>query len=392
MAGFDFSSLQNNPMLMYGLGLLKAAGPSSQPHSFGQDLGSAFDYMQGAQKGNLTNEYLKAQTTEAQMKAKQMEAWQKMFGGGDAQGPLAPQAGATQTGGILASGAQGPSHMSGILSDPRIKQIMPLLAGMEPGEGMKMIASQIVPKEAPAGYRSTSGGNLEPIPGGPATKLPGNEAAQLALLNTGLKNMPEIRKIFGSQFSAGNSWDYAIGAGDVGHGKRLVTAGIEAALRAMSGAAVPKEEVERYRELYMPSPVDTEQTRARKLDELEKFMSGASNNMNQGRTGEMASPSTDLAALSGGGDQLPPIPANILSGIANSPAGQGILSGQKGMQMPPRAMGGQVNPPAAFDATGGAPQQNNAAQTLQWAQEAISKGADPQAVKQRLIQMGIPVQ
>lgn len=139
---------------------------------------------------------------------------------------------------------------------------------------------------APAGYRySTDKKSLEAIPGGPATKLPGNEAAQLAMLNIGLENMPKIREIFGKSFNnLFNGPDWQMGRGDVGNAKRMVTAGVEAALRAMSGAAVPKEEVERYSELFMPTPIDGLQTRTNKLNELEKFMSHASVNMGKGRT------------------------------------------------------------------------------------------------------------
>lgn len=172
---FDFSALMNNPMLQYSMGLLRAGGPSTTPHSFGQDLASANDYAQNAQLGNLKNDYLKAQTSEAQMKAKQLQAWQAMMGGSpDASqapqaGMLAPQAAATQGQGVLAPQASAASSpMSGILSDPRIKAIAPMLAGMSPEDGMKVIATQILPAQAPSGYRNLPNGSMAAIPGGPA--------------------------------------------------------------------------------------------------------------------------------------------------------------------------------------------------------------------------------
>lgn len=151
-------------------------------------------------------------------------------------------------------------------------------------------------QKPPAGYRPTPTGDLEPIPGGPATKLPGNEAAQMALLNTSLDNMTDIRKAFGKDFGLQSSADYGLERGDVGQGKRLVTAGIEAALRAMSGAAVPKEEVARYSNLYLPTPMDSEPTRTKKLNELEKFMQAAASNMNQGRSNDTTFHGTVLTA------------------------------------------------------------------------------------------------
>ena len=141
---------------------------------------------------------------------------------------------------------------------------------------------------APAGYRYLPTGDLEAIPGGPATKLPGETAGKLGLAQSALGNLPNIKNIFGSTFDPlKNTGDYAFSIGKIGEGKRQVRQAVEAGLRLTSGAAVPPSEVDRYEALFLPTPLDTEPTRASKLIELERFLTTAVNNASLGHGGEL---------------------------------------------------------------------------------------------------------
>jgi hypothetical protein len=91
-------------------------------------------------------------------------------------------------------------------------------------------------------------------------------------------------------------------SGDIGIAQRDVRVGIEAALRTMTGAAAPEQEVVRYMQMYMPTPLDTKESAKQKLDGLMSFMDKAEKIVMQGR-GELAQPSLDGSALQGRGSQ-----------------------------------------------------------------------------------------
>lgn len=139
----------------------------------------------------------------------------------------------------------------------------------------------------PTGYQFKEDGTLTPIPGGPAEKLSPEAAAKSAQVDNAKANIPKIRELLADKYPG--PIDFALNRGDVGEGKRLVKSSIEAYLRATSGAAVPEQEVERAAELYLPNPTDTQETRARKVDQLERFLSGIDTNMALGR-GEQTTP------------------------------------------------------------------------------------------------------
>lgn len=162
--------------------------------------------------------------------------------------------------------------------DIRLKE-----AQIKATEALASQRSQPGGAKAPAGYRFKQDGSLEAIPGGPATKLSPEAAAKVGSLETAISNLPNVRKVM-SNINVLSAADWVRDAGDIGQAKRQVVQGIESALRAMSGAAVPPEEVKRYAMLYMPRFDDTPTTKKRKLDELEKFMTTAYANSRLGRT------------------------------------------------------------------------------------------------------------
>jgi len=146
----------------------------------------------------------------------------------------------------------------------------------------------------PTGYRwsTTKPGELEGIEGGPASKLPADTAAKIGMMRVAVQSMQPLRNIFlglldpktgkrsGTEI---NAFDYYANRGETGEGHRLGTGAIESVLRAASGAAVPESEVTRYSGLFLPSYVDTDETKARKLDSLERWISTMLSAVQEGR-------------------------------------------------------------------------------------------------------------
>jgi hypothetical protein len=87
-------------------------------------------------------------------------------------------------------------------------------------------------------------------------------------------------------------------SGDVGRAQRSVRTSIEAALRAMTGAAAPESEVRQYLEMYMPNARDSVESAQQKLTNLERFMRDTEAIVTQGRTS--SPPSTGGPPGSGG--------------------------------------------------------------------------------------------
>jgi hypothetical protein len=145
-------------------------------------------------------------------------------------------------------------------------------------------------QKLPAGYRRSAvePGKLEPIPGGPADKITGEQAAKTAMLVEAQRSLPAVRQIFlgtpatadkpavqpalGSSLSPVAYAKSQFAIGDVGEGQRLMETGMEAILRALTGAAAPKEEVAKNLHQYLPVPSDSVETRKRKLDLYERVV------------------------------------------------------------------------------------------------------------------------
>jgi hypothetical protein len=153
------------------------------------------------------------------------------------------------------------------------------------------------PENAPAGYEWVSPGNpsagLRPIAGGPATKLEGNTAAQLAMVEASAPGVEAAKQYFlSSDFKSGpiDAAGLALGqqfeAGNIGRHRRSIKIATEAALRMATGAAAQDKEVDRYADFYTPSVYDAEETRRQKLNALTTFMEYAKKNIGQGRMPE----------------------------------------------------------------------------------------------------------
>lgn len=143
--------------------------------------------------------------------------------------------------------------------------------------GIKERAAAAKGQEAPTGYRwAEGGGALEAIPGGPATKIAGEQAGRLAMMKTAKGRMAQAEQFF--QTMGKGAWgrtSKALNIGEAGEAERTVKQGIEAALRAATGAAAPPAEIEYYFSIFGPTIYDNKKTRADKLSRLNEFMNNA---------------------------------------------------------------------------------------------------------------------
>lgn len=148
------------------------------------------------------------------------------------------------------------------------------------------------PEKPPAGYQYVDpkdpSKGLAAIPGGPATHLPAETAGRIAMMETAAAELPNARKTLmegrGPRGAGvGNTFNSAVGLGSYARAERTVTLAIEGALRAMTGAAAPETEVSRYKNLFMPSPLDSPETATQKLNQLDDFIANAKRMVTQGR-------------------------------------------------------------------------------------------------------------
>lgn len=135
----------------------------------------------------------------------------------------------------------------------------------------------------PTGYRWGADGALEAIPGGPATKLTPEGAAKTAQIDNALGTLPDIKRLLVEPGML-NPAAFYTSSGETGEGRRLIKQAVEGYLRATSGAAVPEVEVQRALDLYEPKPYDKQETRQKKVAQLEKFLQGTGTNIKKGRT------------------------------------------------------------------------------------------------------------
>lgn len=166
----------------------------------------------------------------------------------------------------------------------------------------------------PTGYTWNDPANpdagVKRLPGFEQT-IPGEVAGKVAQMSDAKERIAKTRSVFEKDWSAADAAKWAAGnlpvvgdvaalSGDIGLAQRDVRVGIEAALRTMTGAAAPEQEVQRYMQMYMPTPLDTKESAKQKLDGLISFMDKAEKIVMQGR-GEIAQPSLDATALQGRG-------------------------------------------------------------------------------------------
>jgi hypothetical protein len=349
MPEFDFSALMNNPMLQYGMGLLKASGPSTQPHSFGQDLASAYDYMGNHQ---LLNAKIKQQG---------------ILGGGDPSSVREFQF----------FNSLDPEAQKKFLSVKRQPQHFNLGDRVYvPGSDSTYMKAP-PPQDMPAFKGAQKAATLQSeITTNAQANLPGAVAnAEVAISNidrmignpdvknldypTGIPEHPGLVKAVGPLSSKLPT----IGDDAADFESRLEQAAGGAFLEAFEslkgGGAITEVEGAKATAAKTRMRLATSERGFREAaKEYRDIIAKGVERAKAKAAGVPFSGMPDMGGVLSGGGQLPQIPGvppGIMSGIANSPAGQGILSGQQGqgMQMPPRALGAQVNPPVAFDATGG---------------------------------------
>lgn len=149
--------------------------------------------------------------------------------------------------------------------------------------------------KAPAGYRFNDTGDLEAIPGGPATKQSAESAGKIALIKQGLDDINAFEKqitdedgTFNRSKIVGLRTYSRPGARD--EYSKLVNS-LNARLRLESGAAVPESEVARAFETFAPGPLDSDATIQSKIKRLKEFFSSAQEEIGQGRGANPIKPS-----------------------------------------------------------------------------------------------------
>lgn len=157
--------------------------------------------------------------------------------------------------------------------------------------------ARAITRGAPSGYAwndpNDPGKGVARIPGYEQT-IPGEVAGKVAMMNMARNRIESSRAVFERDWGASDlaKWgagnipligDISAASGDVGIAQRDIRTGIEAALRTMTGAAAPEQEVERYMQMFMPNPKDTKESSKQKIDGLMKFMDDANALVMQGR-------------------------------------------------------------------------------------------------------------
>lgn len=145
----------------------------------------------------------------------------------------------------------------------------------------------------PSGYRFADPKNpnagVEPIPGGPATQLPGELAARVGMADNFLNNdLPAIREsvkqgdVTGpiDRFSAANR-----SSGKPAETYRKIQSGVEVLSRLLSGAGMTQVEIDEKTRRYMPTYTDDAASVATKLDQLEAELKATKDAALRGRGG-----------------------------------------------------------------------------------------------------------
>ncbi len=195
----------------------------------------------------------------------------------------------------------------------------PQLHTIAPGAALADEAGNIIAqndpraKEPPTGYewldpRDPSKG-VAAIPGGPATKNSAELAGRLALMKTARDAVRATKSALTDAWGVSGSVQSGLSdvlpmaSGAIGEAQRNVRAGIEAALRVMTGAAAPEAEVTRYMNLFGPNARDSKQSAEQKLRLLETFMDEAEAMARQGHLtrGEMDARKAPAASAPVGG-------------------------------------------------------------------------------------------
>lgn len=145
----------------------------------------------------------------------------------------------------------------------------------------------------PSGYRfldtSNPSAGVEPIPGGPATQLPGELAARIGLADSWLKNdLPTIKKSAESgdvtgwydRYQAGNNQ-----SSPQATTYRKIQSGVEVLSRLLSGAGMTQVEIDEKAARYQPTYTDDAKSLSDKIDQLAQEIQATRDSAMQGRGG-----------------------------------------------------------------------------------------------------------
>lgn len=153
-------------------------------------------------------------------------------------------------------------------------------------------------QKAPAGFEwndpADRSKGLRAIPGGPGEQVSAEVAGRLALMKSAAPGVKDARKVYERAWGTGDFLrqgaaniplvgDLAIASGEIGIAQRNIRTAVEAALRTMTGAAAPEQEVTRYAAMFTPGSKDTVESAKQKLDNLETFMREAEELVTRGR-------------------------------------------------------------------------------------------------------------
>lgn len=141
---------------------------------------------------------------------------------------------------------------------------------------------------APAGYRwNADNTGLEPIPGGPAEKLPAELAARVGLAETVLdpkQSAGLVKDIEGG--AATGPVDYLTGLAGYGRSgeiRRDLLSGTDALRRMLTGAGMNMNEAAEYTERYLPRMTDNAAILADKVKQLQSELSTIRDVVQRGR-------------------------------------------------------------------------------------------------------------
>lgn len=218
----------------------------------------------------------------------------------------------TRTGAVIAD-----------LSDPSFRALPANSAGVlneRTGEVSTLPGGGSRTAGAPSGYEWVDPADrslgLRAIAGGPATRIPAETAGRIAMMRAARPGVEEARKVYERHWGIPDGWrqfwanvpmvgDVGKFSGEQGLAARNIRAAVESALRAMTGAAAPEEEVSRYAEIFTPNIRDSIESAKQKINLLEAFMQRAEQIVTQGRTPTPSAPGDTAPGDAGWTDLAP---------------------------------------------------------------------------------------
>jgi hypothetical protein len=158
-----------------------------------------------------------------------------------------------------------------------------------------------VSQKPPTGYATVPQPDgtsaLAPIEGGPATQMPAELAARIAVADDGLKVLPDlIRKAENGDLTGVFDWAWGvIGKGEQGKARRDIKGASEAITRLLTGAGMNNTEIANEGWMYTPQLLDDAATVKHKLERLQDRLKSARDQASLGRSGAVGiNPETGL--------------------------------------------------------------------------------------------------